>query len=98
MPFSYHSHSGEFCLHAKDKLEDIVVTAIQKRIRILALTEHMPRDQPEDLYPEEVVLISLPYVVLNDAEFSLFLFETTPATIPISILYCELGSILTLML
>ena len=55
MPFSHHSHSGEFCLHAKDSLEDIVLTAIQKGMRIIALTEHMPRDRPEDLYPEEVV-------------------------------------------
>lgn len=55
MPFSHHSHSGEFCHHAKDELEDIILTAIQKRMRVISLTEHMPRDRPEDLYPEEVV-------------------------------------------
>ncbi|KAI5783848.1 polymerase/histidinol phosphatase-like protein [Peziza echinospora] len=54
MPFTHHSHSGEFCMHAKDTLEDIILAAIGKGMRILALTEHMPRDQPEDLYPEEV--------------------------------------------
>ena len=43
-------------MHAKDSLEDIILAAIGKGMRILALTEHMPRDQPEDLYPEEVSL------------------------------------------
>ncbi|KAF8476996.1 Polymerase/histidinol phosphatase-like protein [Kalaharituber pfeilii] len=55
MPFSHHSHSGEFCLHAKDTLKDIIEAAIMKGMKVLALTEHMPRDQPEDLYPEEVL-------------------------------------------
>ena len=57
MPFTHHSHSGEFCKHAHDTLEEVVKVAIQKGMKVLALTEHMPRDQPEDLYPEEVVLI-----------------------------------------
>ncbi|KAF8463994.1 Polymerase/histidinol phosphatase-like protein [Kalaharituber pfeilii] len=55
MPFSHHSHSGEFCLHAKDTLRGIIETAIMKGMKVLALTEHMPRDQQEDLYPEEVL-------------------------------------------
>jgi histidinol-phosphatase (PHP family) len=54
MPFSHHSHSGQFCHHAKDALEAMVMTAIAKRMRVFALTEHMPRDKVEDLYPEEV--------------------------------------------
>jgi len=54
MPFSLHSHSGQFCHHAKDTLESMVQTAISRRMRVYALTEHMPRDQIEDLYPEEV--------------------------------------------
>lgn len=54
MPFSHHSHSGQFCHHAKDSLEQMVQAAVQKRMRVFALTEHMPRDQDEDLYPEEV--------------------------------------------
>ncbi|MCJ1436700.1 histidinolphosphatase [Xylographa pallens] len=54
MPFSHHSHSGQFCLHAKDDLEAIVKTAIRKGMETLALTEHMPRDQEKDLYPEEI--------------------------------------------
>ena len=55
MPFSHHSHSGEFCEgHAKDKLEEVVQEALRQKMQLLALTEHMPRDQPADLYPEEV--------------------------------------------
>ncbi|MCJ1284493.1 histidinolphosphatase [Xylographa opegraphella] len=54
MPFSHHSHSGQFCLHAKDDLEAIVQTAISKGMGTLVLTEHMPRDQETDLYPEEI--------------------------------------------
>ncbi|KAF8531789.1 Polymerase/histidinol phosphatase-like protein [Trichophaea hybrida] len=54
MPFSHHSHSGQFCHHAKDTLEEIILTAISKGMRVIALTEHMPRDQVEDLYPEEI--------------------------------------------
>ncbi|MCJ1383964.1 histidinolphosphatase [Xylographa soralifera] len=54
MPFSHHSHSGQFCLHAKDSLEAVVKTAISKGMETLVLTEHMPRDQETDLYPEEI--------------------------------------------
>ena len=53
MPFSHHSHSGEFCGHATGKLEEMVQTAISKKMLVYALTEHMPRDL-EDFYPEEV--------------------------------------------
>lgn len=52
-----HSHSGEFCPgHAKDELESIVERALERGMTTLALTEHMPRMQDEDLYPEEVSL------------------------------------------
>lgn len=53
MPFSHHSHSGQFCGHAKGTLEEMVQTAISKKMKVFALTEHMPRDV-EDFYPEEV--------------------------------------------
>ncbi|KAK5197427.1 hypothetical protein LTR99_000209 [Exophiala xenobiotica] len=54
MPFSHHSHSGQFCPgHARDSLEDIINLAISKRMQVLALTEHMPRHD-EDRYPEEI--------------------------------------------
>lgn len=54
MPFSHHSHSGQFCSHGEDTLEVIVRTAIQKKMQTFALTEHMPREDT-DLYPEEVI-------------------------------------------
>lgn len=53
MPFSHHSHSGQFCPgHAKDSLEEIVQLAISKKFQVFCLTEHMPRGN-DDLYPEE---------------------------------------------
>ncbi|OAL03365.1 histidinol-phosphatase [Phaeosphaeriaceae sp. SRC1lsM3a] len=52
MPYSHHSHSGQFCGHAKDTLEDIVQAAIAKGFHNFALTEHIPRSL-EDFYPEE---------------------------------------------
>lgn len=54
MPFSHHSHSGQFCSHATNTLEEVVKHAIEKRMEVFALTEHMPRKE-EDLYPEEVI-------------------------------------------
>jgi histidinol-phosphatase (PHP family) len=55
MSISMHSHSGQFCPgHAKDNLEEVIQTAISKGMTTFGLTEHMPRDDPKDLYPEEV--------------------------------------------
>ncbi|KAF3932582.1 Histidinol-phosphatase [Dactylellina cionopaga] len=54
MPFSHHSHSGQFCAHAKDTLEQCILQAISKNLRTFCLTEHMPRADPRDLYPEEI--------------------------------------------
>jgi histidinol-phosphatase (PHP family) len=45
-------------MHAKDKLEDVVQAAVRRRMQVLAMTEHMPRDQQQDLYPEEVTYAS----------------------------------------
>lgn len=54
MPFSHHSHSGQFCPgHAKNSLEEVVQTAISQKMEVFCLTEHMPRHEA-DLYPEEV--------------------------------------------
>ena len=61
MPFSHHSHSGQFCLHAQDTLEQMIVAAIAKGMIVFSLTEHMPRDCVEDLYPEEVGSLSFYY-------------------------------------
>lgn len=50
-----HSHSGEFCPgHAKDQLEDILKHAISVGYKTIGLTEHMPRYEERDLYPEEL--------------------------------------------
>ncbi|KAG6888549.1 hypothetical protein C0995_007421 [Termitomyces sp. Mi166 len=53
MPHSHHSHSGQFCKHAKGTLEDVVLEAIRQKFEVYGLTEHVPRYRPEDLYPEE---------------------------------------------
>ncbi|CCU81492.1 hypothetical protein BGHDH14_bgh00138 [Blumeria hordei DH14] len=56
MAFSLHSHSGQFCPgHAKDELEECIQAAIAKGFQVFGLTEHMPRNSPKDLYPEEVI-------------------------------------------
>ncbi|KAB8349771.1 hypothetical protein FH972_023785 [Carpinus fangiana] len=53
MPFSHHSHSGEFCGHAANTLAEVVEHAVQRRkMSTFALTEHCPRGD-DDLYPEE---------------------------------------------
>ena len=54
MPFSHHSHSGQFCGHGENTLEEVVQAAIDKKMQVFALTEHMPREE-RDLYPEEVL-------------------------------------------
>ncbi|KAK3390263.1 Polymerase/histidinol phosphatase-like protein [Podospora didyma] len=55
MAFTMHSHSGQFCPgHAKDQLEDIVLHAISIGYKTMGLTEHMPRTELSDLYPEEL--------------------------------------------
>ncbi|KAJ2760938.1 hypothetical protein H4S06_001469 [Coemansia sp. BCRC 34490] len=53
MPFTFHSHSGQFCRHAKGSLEDVVKEAIRKKMFVLGLSEHVPRSRAQDLYPEE---------------------------------------------
>ena len=54
MPFSHHSHSGQFCPgHASNTLEEMIQAAIAKRMEVFALTEHMPRHD-QDRYPEEI--------------------------------------------
>ncbi|KAJ1852850.1 hypothetical protein GGH12_001349 [Coemansia sp. RSA 1822] len=53
MPFTFHSHSGQFCRHAKGTLENVVKAAIAKNMLALGLTEHVPRSRTQDLYPEE---------------------------------------------
>lgn len=53
MPFSHHSHSGQFCGHAANTLEEVVQQAISKGMTTFCMTEHMPREAA-DFYPEEI--------------------------------------------
>ncbi|KAM0791455.1 hypothetical protein ACM66B_005909 [Microbotryomycetes sp. NB124-2] len=53
MTVSHHSHSGEFCLHAKGTLEQVVQEAIRQGFTTFGLSEHVPRYRTCDLYPEE---------------------------------------------
>ncbi|KAL5352205.1 hypothetical protein ACLOAV_002152 [Pseudogymnoascus australis] len=55
MAFTMHSHSGQFCPgHAKDQLEEVIQRAISLNMRLISITEHMPRIDDQDLYPEEI--------------------------------------------
>lgn len=51
---SHHSHSGQFCRHAKDDLEQVVSRAVELGFKTYGLSEHAPRYREEDLFPEEV--------------------------------------------
>lgn len=52
MPWSHHSHSGQFCGHATNTLEEVVQAAISKKMSTFCLTEHIAR-QEYDFYPDE---------------------------------------------
>ncbi|CEP13812.1 hypothetical protein [Parasitella parasitica] len=54
MPYSFHSHSGQFCKHGYGLLEDVVKEAIRKGFYAYGLSEHMPRYAESELYPEEL--------------------------------------------
>eukprot|EP00123_Amoebidium_parasiticum_P000520 comp11336_c0_seq1/m.5733 comp11336_c0_seq1/g.5733 ORF comp11336_c0_seq1/g.5733 comp11336_c0_seq1/m.5733 type:complete len:298 (-) comp11336_c0_seq1:201-1094(-) len=53
MPFTYHSHCGQYCKHASGTLEEVVTRARAIGFISLGLSEHMPRFRDQDLYPEE---------------------------------------------
>ena len=55
MPFSLHSHSGQFCKHAAGTLEEVVREVVDQGFEVYGLTEHVPRYRQQDLYPEEVL-------------------------------------------
>ena len=55
--FSYHGgHSGAFCRHAKDSLEEVVARAIAAGFTHYGLSEHAPRFRAEDIFPDETDL------------------------------------------
>jgi hypothetical protein len=55
---SHHSHSGQFCRHAKDDLDAVILRAIELGFETFGLSEHAPRYRLEDLFPEEVSYLS----------------------------------------
>lgn len=50
---AHGGHSGEFCLHAKDSLADVVATYAAQGFSWIGLTEHMPPFTDSGLYPDE---------------------------------------------
>ena len=46
-------HSGQFCLHAKNTLEDIVKAYVDQGFSWVGITEHMPPSLDEIILPEE---------------------------------------------
>ena len=46
-------HSGQFCNHATDSLEEIIQTYIKKNFRWVGITEHAPAISDELLYRDE---------------------------------------------
>jgi histidinol-phosphatase (PHP family) len=70
MPFSHHSHSGQFCPgHAQNTLEEVIQAAIGKSMEVFAFTEHMPRHD-EDRYPEEIEMgLDYKKSELNDSAY-----------------------------
>ena len=63
MVYSHHSHSGQFCHHGADTLELVVAQAARRGFKMYSLTEHCPRYRDSDLYPEEIEVYSLLYVI-----------------------------------
>jgi len=52
---SYHGgHSGQFCCHARDRLEDLIKAYIGKGFNAVGISEHMPPPGERFLYPDEL--------------------------------------------
>jgi len=47
-------HSGEFCCHAEDTLEEVVCAYIEQGFAWFGVTEHMPPPENRFLYPDEL--------------------------------------------
>ncbi len=46
-------HSGQFCSHAQNTLEEVIQAYIDKQFAWVGITEHMPPNDVQFLYPEE---------------------------------------------
>lgn len=54
-PISLHGgHSGEFCNHAKDSLEEIIQAYIARGFPVVGITEHIPPVSDQFCYPDEI--------------------------------------------
>lgn len=51
---AHGGHSGEFCCHAKDTLEEVLAAYISKGFEWVGITEHMPAVNDRFVYPDEV--------------------------------------------
>jgi histidinol-phosphatase (PHP family) len=49
-------HSGQYCNHARDLLEDIILRYIDLGFKRVGITEHIPPVNDDFLYPEEKAL------------------------------------------
>ncbi|NDY70801.1 histidinol phosphatase [Desulfobacter hydrogenophilus] len=47
-------HSGQFCCHAQDSLEDLIKAYISKGFKAVGISEHMPPPGDRFLYPDEL--------------------------------------------
>lgn len=75
MTVSHHSHSGQFCCHAKGTLEQVVDEAIRQGFTTFGLSEHVPRYRARDLYPEEVRAFRYSLETLLNLAHPLFLLQ-----------------------
>jgi histidinol-phosphatase (PHP family) len=51
---SYHGgHSGQYCSHAQDRLEDIILQYIHLGFKAVGITEHIPPSDDRFVYPDE---------------------------------------------
>ncbi len=58
-------HSGQFCNHAADSLEEIVQRYIEKQFSWIGITEHTPAIDENLLYPDEKKAGLTPELLLN---------------------------------
>ncbi|KAJ1022573.1 hypothetical protein NDA16_003562 [Ustilago loliicola] len=65
MPHSHHSHSGQFCSHAKDSLAQVLQRADTLGFAHFHLSEHVPRQNESELYPEEIEASITPSTLRN---------------------------------
>lgn len=58
-------HSGQFCNHASDSLEEIIQQYISKQFPWVGITEHVPASSAELLYPDQKEAGLTPEFLLN---------------------------------